>query len=521
MSKYKLLLDKYKEFGIAEKIFHPIVIATGLPSAHPKEAVVFENNQIGQILGLNQNYLEIILFSQNPISPGTKIARTGKPLSITINKHLLGNIINPLGELLSSNKNNNSSRNKSINEIREVDIPPIGIKKRSTITKPLLTGVSLVDLTLPLGQGQRELVAGDRKTGKSSFLLSAIKNHIIQHKGIAIYAAIGKQSTEIQQQYQFFSKEKLIKNIIMVASTAHDSQGMIYTTPFTAMTIAEFFRDRGQNVLIVLDDLSTHAKFYREIALLAKRFPGRDSYPADIFFTHARLLERAGNFTIKKKQVSISCLAIAETVENDLTDYIVSNLIGITDGHLLFDINEFHKGRRPAIKPQFSVTRVGKQTQTELSQEINQKLIEFISQYEKTQELAHFGSDLSYEAKQILAKGDQLYSFFYQPSSTVIYPEIQLIMVTIIWLGFLTGSEKEIIRLRTNLTQALKRNNSLGKLIKQIIKKSTSFQELQDYTQQHRLQLIKTKTPTNPNPTITISPATQEKPINNSPPQNS
>jgi len=139
----------------------------------------------------------------------------------------------------------------------------------------------------------------------------------------------------------------------------------------------------------------------------------------------------------------------------------------------------------------------------------------------RTQELAHFGSDLSYEAKQILAKGDQLYSFFYQPSSTVIYPEIQLIMVTIIWLGFLTGSEKEIIRLRTNLTQALKRNNSLGKLIKQIIKKSTSFQELQDYTQQHRLQLIKTKTPTNPNPTITISPATQEKPINNSPPQNS
>jgi len=225
-----------------------------------------------------------------------------------------------------------------------------------------------------------------------------------------------------------------IYTCVIVATTSTDSPGLIFAAPFTAMTIAEYFRDIGQSVVLIFDDISTHAKFYREVALLAKTFPGRDSYPGDIFYTYSRLLERAGNFRHPVKgEVSITCFPIVETTEGDMTNFIPTNLMGITDGHIFFDSELFYKGRRPGINASLSVSRVGKQTQSKLARSITREITSFLTMYEKVQALSHFGSELTENVKQILAKGDLIYKFFDQPSSLVIPQDIQLLLFGLIW----------------------------------------------------------------------------------------
>ncbi len=447
MSTYQIYLEKYGEFGVVQEVNHPIVVVTGLPTVHYQEVVIFENNQKGQIFSLGKDYVEVLVFSREPIRVGTKVAKTGKSIDVPIGDYLLGQVINPLGKLVTTAEG-------IIHPDKEqaIDIRPLSIKQRIKITDSLLTGVSIVDLMLPLGKGQRELITGDRKTGKSSFLFTVVKNQVLQGT-IIIYAAIGKKAVEIEHYRQLFIQEKLIKNIVMVVSSALEAQSMIYITPFTAMTIAEYFKDIGRNVLVVLDDLSTHAQFYREISLLAKHFPGRESYPADIFYTHARLLERAGNYRSSSgEEVSITCLPVAETIENDLTNYIVSNLIGITDGHLLFDVLEFAKGRRPAINETLSVTRVGRQTQSLLLQEMGQQVYSFLSAYKKQEQYAHFGAELTDEIKKNLDKGQKLYAFFNQPVNLVMPIQLQILCLAMIWLDmFYNISDKKIESVRERL----------------------------------------------------------------------
>ena len=442
-------LKKYEEFGIVEEVRHPVVKVMGLPSVKPGEVVVFESNHLGQVLHMDEVVVEVLVFAKEPIPPKVQVARTGKSLSMLASDRLLGKVVNPLGSTfyrikqseVGTRKSGKDGHKKSdeqffqeVGEERVLDIRPLSIVKRLQISEPLVTGVGLVDLLLPLGKGQRELVVGDRKTGKTSFLLTAMKSQIQQGSKV-IYAAIGKQLLEIDLVKQWLEKENLIERVVMVASTAHDSQSLVYLTPFTAMTLAEYFRDLGENVLVILDDLSTHAKFYREISLLAGRFPGRDSYPGDIFYTHARLLERAGNFVHPKQvSVSISCLPVAETTENDLSDYIISNLIGITDGHLLFDSREFIKGRRPAINALASVTRVGRQTQLLLHQNISQQLLTFLSDYQRSQRYSHFGAESTDKMKEELKKGNLLFDFFNQDVELVLPLDIQLLFVGMIWL---------------------------------------------------------------------------------------
>ncbi len=227
----------------------------------------------------------------------------------------------------------------------------------------------------------------------------------------------------------FIIQQQLYDQVVMIVTTSQDSPSMIHIAPFSAMTLAEYFRDQGKEVLIVLDDLTTHAKYYREVSLLVKRFPGRDSYPGDIFYTHARLLERAGNYQVADQQVAITCLPVAETTENDLTDYIVSNLIGITDGHILFDHTEFIKGRRPAINPLASVTRVGKQTQSELEQDLTQQLTQFIGKYRRSVNYSHFGSELSEEIRKLLKLGEEVYRFFTQQPQQVYSKATQILVL--------------------------------------------------------------------------------------------
>ncbi|HET9946441.1 MAG TPA: F0F1 ATP synthase subunit alpha [Patescibacteria group bacterium] len=438
MDSYKTYLDKTKEFGFVTKMQHPIVTVEGLPTVAPHELVIFETGQMGEIFTISPESVEILLFSKDSILTGTKVTRTNTLLSIPVGEELLGTIIDPLGNPISGTVKKTASS-------REIEQDPLSIAARSRIKTSLRTGVSVVDMLIPIGKGQRELVIGDRKTGKSSFLLSAVKNQV-QQGTIAIYVAIGKKKNEIKDLEEFFKKEGLLGKIIIVATSSFDSPGLIYLTPYAAMTIAEHFRDKGKDTLVILDDLSTHAKFYREISLLARNFPGRDSYPGDIFHTHAKLLERAGNFSSKSGDVSITCLPVVETIEGDLTGYIATNIMSMTDGHIFFDSNVSAQGRRPAVNISLSVTRVGRQIQTGPEKDINREVLSLINLYDKMQNLSHFGTELTDRIKSIFQKGEKVYAFFDQPYDMTLPTDVQLVLFCLVWQELLDKTSFEDAR---------------------------------------------------------------------------
>ncbi len=426
MNNFDYYLNTIGEIGYVDQINGSIVVVSGLPKAGSDELVIFESGQLGQIFTMKKNQLEVMLFSKESVKPGTKVARTGRSLEAIISEAMIGKIINPLQLLLASIDPKNKERLYPIHMI------PKGITERESISKPLETGVSIVDLAIPLAKGQRELIIGDRKTGKSAFLLQTILNQT-QQGSLCVYAAIGKKTLEIRRIEEFFIKNKVTDKVIVVASTPEDASGIINLTPYLAMTVAECFRDKGNDVLVVLDDLTTHAKVYREISLLAEKFPGRNSYPADTFYMHAKLLERAGNFITSGGTYSITCLPVAETTQGDLSGYIQTNLMSSTDGHLFFDSNLFAQGRRPPINPFLSVTRVGRQTQTRVRHDVGREIISFLNLFEKMQNFIHFGAELGQNIKTTIETGNKLLKFFNQPMHQTIPTNIQVLLFALIW----------------------------------------------------------------------------------------
>lgn len=473
MNDFSYYLKSLNEFGITTQVNHPIVGATGLPKAKLHEIVLFETGQQGQIFSMHADHVEILVMSQERVRAGTRIVRTNKTVSLMVGNGLLGHIINPLGMSINAEE----TQNQTFSEERAIDIKPLGIPSRARIRKTFETGTAIVDMLVPLGKGQKELIIGDRKTGKSSFLFTTIKKQILSG-GIAIYAIIGRQKTDIKHILEFLQKEKLLERTVVVATASNDSPGLIYHTPFAAMTIAEYFRDQGEDVILVLDDLTTHARFYREISLLVKNFPGRDSYPGDIFYTHAKLLERAGSFIHPKKgDVAITCLPIVETVGGDLTNYIVTTLMGITDGHIFFDSNIFYNGRRPAVNTAISVTRVGKQTQSDVERSITRELNSFLSLYDKMQNLSHFGAELTDNVKNILAMGEKIYLFFDQHYAVIVPKEVQLILFSLLWVRLIDPDKATLEQLRLILIKAFTENKDVKQLFDEIMQ-AKNFNEL-------------------------------------------
>ena len=428
MENYTKYLNIVGEFGIVREVNHPIVVISGLPYTRPHEIVLFETGQWGEVYSIEKDVIEVLVFSKDPIKVGTQLTRTNNFLSIPIGPELLGKMIDPLGNPFSSN-----SIFKKPQEYRDIITDVEGIGSRSRIKEPFKTGVTVVDIIVPLGKRQKALATGDRTPGTTASLLSTTKNQV-QHGTIAVYAAIGKRKSDIKKLKEYFIKEKIEDKVIIVASNSQDSPSLINLTPYSAMTIAEYFREKGQDVIVLLDDLSMHAKIYREIALVSKRFPGRESYPGDIFYIHARLLERAGNFKHPTKgEVSITCFPVVEIVEGDLTGYISTNLMGMTDGHIFFDSNVYYKGRRPAINLSLSVTRVGRQTQSSLNREVNRELTAFLELYERMENFSHFGAELSEKIKSILRTGQKIYRFFSQNYNLIMPAELQLVIFALIW----------------------------------------------------------------------------------------
>ena len=490
MKDYQYYIKRIGEYGYVREVYYPIAKIVGLPYVKPDEIVVFETNQQGQVFSLAEDHVEVLLFSDQPVPINSQVTRTDSYVSIPFDEAVLGTIIDPLGRSFFD-----QSGLKESSHSFEVDRDVRGIADRVRIQRPLLSGTSLVDLLIPLGKGQRELVIGDRKTGKSSFLLTLIKKQI-EEGSVVVYAAIGKKKSDIKKLQEFFEKEQLSHSCLIVASDPFDSPSLIFLTPYTALSAAEYFSSLGRDVVLVFDDLSTHAKFYREMALLSGRFPGRDSYPGDIFFIHAKLLERGGNFKHPKKgEVSISILPVVETIEADLTGFIATNIMGMTDGHVFFDSDAYYKGRRPAVNISLSVTRVGRQTQTPLKREINREITAFLANFEKMQTFSHFGAELSEKVKTILKTGDRMQSFFDQHYTTIVPEEVQLILISLIWLHTLDELPLEkIAELRIKLIEQYK-DEAKGKEMKEMMKSDTFHDHLLKVTKkkQEYLALIGVK----------------------------
>lgn len=425
-------LENNKEVGFVEKVVHPIVYAKGLPEARVWEVVYFENGLLGVVTALVENYVEILVFTNDSIPTGTKVSRSEELLRVPVGDNLLGQILNPLGEPIQE-----GLVIPNITEKRTIDNPPLGVDRRERVTEPLETGVSMVDFLIPLGKGQRELVIGDRNIGKTAFVLQSILSQI-NRGSICIYAAIGKKKHSIKTVEEFFNRHKARDRAVIVASSASDPVGFIYITPYAAMTIAEYFRDKGKDVLLILDDLTDHAKYYRELSLLSRKFPGRDAYPGDVFYTHARLLERGGNFKIgNNKTASITCLVVAETVEGDMSGYIQTNLMSITDGHIFFDQDLYKRGKRPAINHFLSVTRVGRQTQSSVRWGINRELSSFLILHNKTERFIHFGAEINEGIRSTLAMGERMNFFFDQSVEEILDVNVQILVFGLIWTGVL------------------------------------------------------------------------------------
>lgn len=413
-----------KDIGGVIAVNAALVKIEGFTGGVIGEAISFETGVHGSIISIHPENCEAVVFSKKSLEVGCKAARTGEPLSISVGDGLLTHVITPLGYVIDERR-----QESTLPESRPVDVKPLGISARKKVTKFLLTGVPIVDLMVPVGEGQRELVIGNRKCGKTFFVLSTVITQARLGK-ICVLGLIGKKKAEVKRIERILEEEKVINNCVIVASFASDSPGEVYLTPYSVMTVAEYFRDLGKNVLVTLDDMTTHAKYYRERSLLAGTFPGRESYPGDIFHIQSKILERAGNFVIKSKEVSVTCLPVAETIEADLTGYIQTNLMSMTDGHIFFDSDLFFKGIRPAVNIFLSVTRVGRQTQPGELKELSQKILVLLKKVQDLERFLRFGPEVTEGVKDTLVKGAKIWEFFKKDSFEAISVEAQIVKIT-------------------------------------------------------------------------------------------
>src|SRR3990172_9446303 len=471
MKDFNYYLDTIGEIGFVEEMVHSLVYASGLPKGHPGEVVLFESGDLGQVLSLSRDQIEVLLLTNTHIQVGSKLVRTGEHLQVPVGMGLLGRTIDPLGRAVDKLKP------IAFQELRSVDVVPPKIVERLEVAKPLETGVSLVDLVVPLGKGQRELIIGDRKTGKTDFLLQTLTTQAILGT-ICIYAQIGQKRGDIATLTQFFEENSLIEKTIQVASNSSDPSGIIFLTPYTAMTLAEYFKEQRMDLLLILDDMTTHARNYREISLLARRFPGRGSYPGDIFYVHSRLIERAGNF----KKGSITLLPVAESLLGDLSGYIQTNLMAMTDGHIFFDIELYNEGKRPAVNPFLSVSRVGRQTQTPFLKDVGQEVSIFLVNYERMKQFLHFGAEVGENARKILALGERLDIFFNQGAGKTIPITANVILLTALWAGIWNDTRKEDLkREMESIVLGYQTDSNYKKQIDDLVASSKIFPDLVNY----------------------------------------
>ena len=403
--------EQSRETGEVIWVGDGIVTVYGIDHAMYGEIVAFENGVKGMVQDVRQNEIGIILFGRDTgIKEGTKVVRTKKKAGIPVGDAFVGRVINALGEPIDGN-----------GDVKEDDYRPIeqeapGIIDRQSVDTPMETGILSIDSMFPIGRGQRELIIGDRQTGKTSIATDTI----INQRGkdvICIYVAIGQKASTVAKIVNTLQKHDAMDYSIVVSSTASDPASLQYIAPYAGTAMAEYFMHKGKDVLIVYDDLSKHAVAYRAISLLLERSPGREAYPGDVFYLHSRLLERSSHLSDKLGGGSITALPIIETQAGDVSAYIPTNVISITDGQIFLESNLFNAGMRPAVNVGLSVSRVGGAAQTKAMKKASGSIRIDLAQYREMEVFTQFASDLDDATKAQLQHGKALMELLKQPLS--------------------------------------------------------------------------------------------------------
>ncbi len=420
------------EVGQVLSVGDGIARAYGLDKVQAGEMVEFENGARGMALNLETDNVGIVIFgTDREIKEGQTVKRTGAIVDVPIGKELLGRVVDALGNPIDGKGPINAAKRA------RVDVKAPGIIPRKSVSEPMATGLKAIDAMIPIGRGQRELIIGDRQTGKTAIALDTILNQKPLNaagapegqKLYCVYVAVGQKRSTVAQFVKVLEENGALEYSIIVAATASDPAPMQFLAPFSGCAMGEFFRDNGMHAVIIYDDLSKQAVAYRQMSLLLRRPPGREAYPGDVFYLHSRLLERAAKLNKDFGSGSLTALPIIETQANDVSAYIPTNVISITDGQIFLETDLFYQGVRPAVNVGLSVSRVGSSAQTKATKKVAGKIKGELAQYREMAAFAQFGSDLDAVTQRLLNRGSRLTELLKQPQFSPLKMEEQVAVI--------------------------------------------------------------------------------------------
>ena len=455
IENYKKKLD-VSNVGVVVEVGDGIARIYGLENSMAGELLVFPNGSSGMILNLEENSVgAVILGETRGINEGDIVKGTGRVAQVPAGEEMLGRVVNALGEAIDGKGAINPKK------YMEVERVASGIIDRKPVTEPLQTGIKSIDGMIPIGRGQRELIIGDRQTGKTAIAIDAIINQ--KNTDVyCIYVAIGQKRSTVAQIQRKLEENGAMEYTTIVAATASEPAPLQYLAPYAGVAMAEYFMEEGKHVLIIYDDLSKHAVAYREMSLLLKRPPGREAYPGDVFYLHSRLLERAAKLSDELGGGSITALPIIETQAGDISAYIPTNVISITDGQIFLESDLFNSGFRPAVNSGFSVSRVGGSAQIKAMKQVAAKVKMELAQYTELLAFAQFGSDLDKATRDQLNRGERIMSILKQRQYMPMPVEKQVISFYIVTKGYVDDIDVEdVLNFEEELIQSMESSSDI------------------------------------------------------------
>lgn len=437
IAKFDLSVD-VSEVGEVLEVGDGVARVSGLENVMSSELVELPNGVFGMALNLETDNVGLVLFGESRlVKEGDLAKRTGRVVEVPVGKAMLGRVVNPLGQAIDGKGPINT------NDHLPIERKALGVMARSPVNQPLQTGIKAVDSMIPIGRGQRELIIGDRQTGKTAVAIDAIINQKNTHEGdepvYCIYVAIGQKASTVATIVAELEANGAMEYTTVVAASASDAAPLQYIAPYSGCAMGEHFRDNGQHALIVYDDLSKQAVAYRQMSLVLRRPPGREAYPGDVFYLHSRLLERASKLADDLGGGSLTALPIIETQEGDVSAYIPTNVISITDGQIYLEKNLFNSGVRPAIDVGISVSRVGGNAQIKAMKKVAGTLRLDLAQYRELEAFAKFGSDLDKNTQAQLTRGERMVEILKQDQYTPVNVEKQVAVIFAAYKGYIDG----------------------------------------------------------------------------------
>jgi F-type H+-transporting ATPase subunit alpha len=419
------------EVGQVVSVKDGIAVIYGLDQVQSGEMVEFANGLMGMALNLESDSVGVVLFgSDQGVKEGDTVKRTNRIVEVPVGKELLGRVVDGLGNPIDGK----GPIESKIRRLVEIKAP--GIIDRKSVCEPVQTGIKAIDTLIPIGRGQRELIIGDRQTGKTAVIIDTFLNQKEEHKSndeskklYCIYVCIGQKRSTVARIVKKLEEEGALKYSIIIAATASDPAPLQYLAPYTGCTMGEYFRDNGMHAIIAYDDLSKHAVAYRQMSLLLRRPPGREAYPGDVFYLHSRLLERAAKMSDEKGGGSLTALPVIETQAGDVSAYIPTNVISITDGQIFLETDLFYKGVRPAVNVGLSVSRVGSAAQIKAMKQVAGSIKLELAQFREMEAFAQFGSDLDAATQKLLARGARLTELLKQGQYSPLLVEEQVAVI--------------------------------------------------------------------------------------------